>query len=74
MEWRGEFALAMESWPQTVFRERVKSLAEAGASCAWIKQLLPAALSSPVASVLFTSLRLRVKYSFVLGLHIPKFM
>ena len=29
MEQREEFALAMDSWPQTVFRARVRSLAEA---------------------------------------------
>ena len=50
-EQRKGFAQAMDSWPQIVFRARVKSLAEAGGSCAWTERLLPAGLSSPVGLV-----------------------
>ena len=64
MEQREEFALAMGSWPQTVFRARVRSLVEAGDSFAWIKQLLLARLSSPIGLVLITSLPILCVGSF----------
>ena len=46
-----EFAQAMDNWPQFVFCARVRSLAEAGASCSWTERLLLAGLSSPVGLV-----------------------
>ena len=56
MEQREAFALAMDSWPQAVFRARVRSLVEAGGSCGWSEQLLPARLSYPVGLVPMKSL------------------
>ena len=51
-EQREEFAQPMESWPQIVFRARVQSWRNPGASWAWTERLLPAGLSSPVGLVI----------------------